>query len=176
MPGRAISGFRTGIHGLGHLALVYGDREREKAAEFYQNTLGFRVSSFMEWGKAIGSPKTIFLHCNPREHTVGIISPFLDAKPGTLQHIMVEVNSLDDVGRAYDLCMVNNIPIGLTIGKHTNDGVTSFYVITPSGIWIEYGYGGISVADDTWRVQSYRSPSIWGHHLQQGATIALRPE
>ena len=30
----------------------------------------------------------------------------------------------------------------MTLGTHTNDRMTSFYVRTPSGFEIEYGFGG----------------------------------
>ena len=40
----------------------------------------------------------------------------------------------------------------MTLGRHTNDLMTSFYVRTPSGFEIEYGTGGLVVDDDTWEV------------------------
>ena len=41
--------------------------------------------------------------------------------------------------------------------------MVSFYVKTPAGFDIEYGWGGIAVDDATWRVGQYDRPSIWGH-------------
>ena len=44
----------------------------------------------------------------------------------------------------------------MTLGRHTNDLMTSFYVRTPSGFEIEYGTGGLVVDDDTWQVDAAR--------------------
>ena len=51
----------------------------------------------------------------------------------------------------------------MTLGTHTNDRMTSFYVRTPSGFEIEYGCGGVIVDDASWVVQSYDAQSVWGH-------------
>ena len=50
--------------------------------------------------------------------------------------------SLDDVGAASTSSTSASIPLAMTLGRHTNDRMTSFYVRTPSGFEIEYGYGG----------------------------------
>ena len=47
---------------------------------------------------------------------------------------MVEYNSLDDVGQGYDLLQYEENKIAYTLGRHTNDYMTSFYSITPSGL------------------------------------------
>jgi hypothetical protein len=51
----------------------------------------------------------------------------------------------------------------MSLGRHTNDLMTSFYVRTPSGFEIEYGTGGRVVDDETWEVVPYDAQSIWGH-------------
>lgn len=38
-----------------------------------------------------------------------------------------------------------------------------FYLRTPSGFEIEYGWGGREVDDATRHVQKHHAPSIWGH-------------
>ena len=83
-------------------------------------------------------------------------------------HIMIEAQSLDDVGRAYDIVRDKNIPLMLEMGKHTNDLTHSFYLFTPSGFAIEYGYGGRLIDDATWEVRSYDSPKLWGHKMPEG--------
>lgn len=157
-PGRGISGFKTGDQGLGHVVLA--TEKPEKLFEFYRDVLGFKQSDFMEFAGA----KIWFMHCNPREHTLAIMNPAFGTGAGQLNHIMLEVNSPDDVGRAYDMCLEQKIPIALTIGKHTNDLMTSFYLITPSGFALEYGTDGMAVDDSTWKVRHYLSPSVWGHN------------
>ena len=52
----------------------------------------------------------------------------------------------------------------LTLGRHTNDRMLSFYVRTPSGFSVEYRWGARTVNDRDWQVQLHRTGSIWGHH------------
>ena len=57
---------------------------------------------------------------------------------------MLEVAALDDVGTALDIVNERQIPLAMSLGRHTNDLMTSFYVRTPSGFEIEYGTGGLA--------------------------------
>jgi len=154
-PGRAISGFVTGEQGLGHAVLAVPDLAA--AEKFYKGVLGFKKSdeiyTFIDLS---------FFHCNPRHHTLAITEI---PRVRGLHHIMVQVESLDDVGVAYDLCMANDVPMTMTLGRHPNDRMVSFYVRTPSGFEIEYGWGAIEVDDATWTVTQYDRPSIWGHKM-----------
>jgi len=153
-PGRPMSGFVTGDGGLGHAVLLVPDLER--AVSFFTGVLGFKLSDYIEAGLSLR-----FFHCNSRHHTLAIA-----AIPGMvgMHHLMLQVRSLDDVGRALDLCNARQIPLAMTLGCHTNDRMTSFYVRTPSGFEVEYGFGGRTVDDSaTWVVDSYDAQSIWGH-------------
>ena len=153
-PGRPMTRFVTGDGGLGHAVLMVPDL---KAAEhFFMDVLGFRLSDRIEAGLSLR-----FFHCNTRHHTLAFA-----AIPGMvgMHHLMLEVGSLDDVGQALDLCNSRQIPLAMTLGSHTNDRMTSFYVRTPSGFEIEYGWGGRTVDDpEAWVVGSYDAQSVWGH-------------
>ena len=46
------------------------------------------------------------------------------------------------VGQGYDLACLEEDRIAYTLGRHTNDYMTSFYAKTPSGFFIESGWGG----------------------------------
>jgi 2,3-dihydroxybiphenyl 1,2-dioxygenase len=159
--GRALSGFVTGDGGLGHVVLLVPDAAQ--AERFYTDVLGFRLSDRIE-----GDGMSLrFLHCNPRHHTVALAQV-----PGMvgLHHLMLEVRSLDDVGNTLDLCRRRGVPVATELGRHSNDLMTSFYLRTPSGFEIEYGWGGRTIDDDSaWEVASYASGSIWGHARGQGA-------
>jgi biphenyl-2,3-diol 1,2-dioxygenase len=104
--------------------------------------------------------KLTFLHCNPRHHTIALAPVPL---PKKLNHIMLEVTSLDDVGFGLDRATAQSTNISSSIGCHTNDKMVSFYMKTPSGFDIEYGFGGIAIDDATWQTTTYDKPSIWGH-------------
>lgn len=162
---RPISGFLAGDLGFGHVVLAVGDIER--SVGFYRDVIGFRISDFVTFEPVPGFEVTItFFRCNPRHHSLALVHAPL---PTRLNHLMVELQSLDDVGRAYDLCRDRAIPIAMDLGRHTNDQMVSFYAQSPSGFQIEYGWGGLHVDDETWRVQTHRAASIWGHR-SGGAT------
>jgi extradiol dioxygenase len=152
-PGRPMSGFLTGDQGLGHLVVIAPDLD--EAMRFYVDTLGFLVSDHIEMGMSLR-----FLHCNSRHHTLA-----LTAIPGMvgIHHLMLEVDDVDDVGRALDIVNERGLPLAMTLGRHTNDLMTSFYVRTPSGFEIEYGAGGRHIDDATWHVDTYDAMSLWGH-------------
>ena len=148
------SGFVTGTQGLGHFVLAAP--EIEPVREFYTELLGLRLSDRIRMGRATLE----FYHCNARHHTLALVPVAL---PKRLHHVMLEVASLDDVGFALDRCQAAGVPLSTTLGKHTNDRMVSFYVKTPSGFDVEYGWGGIAVDDETWKVGFYDRTSIWGH-------------
>jgi extradiol dioxygenase len=152
-PGRPMGGFVTGDQGLGHIVFLLPDLD--DGMQFYTETLGFLVSDHIEMGFSLR-----FLHCNPRHHTLA-----LSAIPGMvgIHHLMLEVNDIDDVGRALDIVNARALPVPMGLGRHTNDHMTSFYVRTPSGFEIEYGAGGRVIDDATWELDTYDAMSIWGH-------------
>jgi 2,3-dihydroxybiphenyl 1,2-dioxygenase len=150
-PGREMTGFRTGDLGMGHLVMEVPDPTAE--CDFYVDVLGFRMSDHLK-------ELLYFLRCNPRHHSIGIAHIGGDPR---LLHVMLEVNSLEDVGRAFDLALDRRLPMS-TLGVHTNDQMHSFYVQTPSGFEIEYGFGGLVVDDATWQTTAIDQPSVWGHH------------
>jgi 2,3-dihydroxybiphenyl 1,2-dioxygenase len=148
---RSIAGFRTGELGLGHLVLEV-DALPETVA-FYTEVLGFRLSDHL-------AELLYFLRCNPRHHSIGIAH--IGGPPRVL-HIMLEANSLDDVGSTLDACLERGIRVS-TLGRHTNDRMTSFYLQTPSGFEIEYGWDGMLVDESSWETGLIDQPSVWGHH------------
>ena len=78
------------------------------------------------------------------------------------QTLRLQHDAVSD-GRTIDLCRDRGVPISADLGRHTNDLMTSFYAVTPSGFQIEYGFGGRTIDDATWTVQTYDTASIWGH-------------
>lgn len=167
---RTIGGFEAGKLGLGHIVLSVDDYEA--SLRFYRDSLGLRISDFIEldMGPA-GSTRVAFLHCGPRHHSIAI-AQFPAAK--RLHHFMLELRDMDDIGSTYDLCQDQRVPITSSLGRHTNDRMLSFYIQTPSGFQVEYGYGGRVIDDSDWEVQLLHSPSVWGHR-PPGATPLAEP-
>ncbi len=84
-------------------------------------------------------------------------------KSGEMHHFMLETRALADVGRAYDKVRSRKLPLVLSLGQHSNDRMTWFYMKTPSGFSMEYGWGGILVDDAVWRVKHHSATRLWGH-------------
>jgi 3,4-dihydroxy-9,10-secoandrosta-1,3,5(10)-triene-9,17-dione 4,5-dioxygenase len=80
-------------------------------------------------------------------------------------HLMTEVATLDDVGRCLDRCAKRGAPVSATLGRHANDLMVSFYVKTPGGFDIEYGYDGQIVDDAIWVARETTAVSLWGHQF-----------
>ncbi len=155
---RPISGFVTGEQGAGHLVVTA--TEMEKSVRFYCEALGFRISDTIDMNFGGMRSTMTFLHCNPRHHTLALIPIPM---PKRLHHFMMQLRSIDDVGATMYLVQDRGIEITASLGRHTNDHMLSFYMRTPSGFEIEYGWGGREIDDTTWHVQKHHSPSIWGH-------------
>jgi len=157
---RPITGFKTGDQGLGHFVVFVDDFD--KSLHFYRELLGMRISDFVKISPAPGvNVQVAFFHCNPRHHSIAFAP--MPKSPKRLHHFMLQANSLDDVGSTYYLCQAQQVPIVMNLGKHTNDHMVSFYLRTPSGFAVEYGWGAREVDDRTWQVQTHTSGSIWGH-------------
>lgn len=154
VPGRAISGFKTEEQGMGHVVLLVPDLV--EADRFYREAMGFHESDCIK----SGDRELLFYHCNGRHHSLAIGSPGPDLAGA--HHLMLEVNALDDVGRAIDLCEKMGVPVSKSIGCHTNDRMISTYLFSPSVLRIEYGFGGLEI-DNLWQPKTYTQTSIWGH-------------
>jgi 2,3-dihydroxybiphenyl 1,2-dioxygenase len=153
VPGRSISGFRTGPLGMGHAVLTC---ERiDDVIPFYTDMLGFRLSDYFE------KPfRAYFFHVNRRHHSLA----FIETGKNGIHHLMMELCYLDDVGQAYDILLRNPEKIGTTLGRHVNDQMTSFYSWSPSKFLVEYGWGGRTIDPESWTPHMRtEGPSLWGH-------------
>jgi 3,4-dihydroxy-9,10-secoandrosta-1,3,5(10)-triene-9,17-dione 4,5-dioxygenase len=165
--------FITGEQGMGHVVLpvvsdpVVGDTA---TLSFYTDLLGFRLRDSMRmpgefFGRPGGQVWMRFLGCCPRHHSLAL-APMSPA--AGIVHLMMEVETLDDVGRALDRCTRRKAPLSSTLGRHANDLMVSFYVQTPGGFDIEYGTDGLTVDDSTWVARESTAVSQWGHVFSAG--------
>lgn len=155
-PGRRMHGrFKTGAGGLGHV-MQSTTASLEANYAFYR-LLGMRGG--IQYKLAVpGAPGPIplmFMHCNDRQHT------FAFAGPGEkrVNHIMMEVERMDDVGLAHDLVKEAGLPIIIEPGSHANDQMFSFYFKNPSGFLSEIGWGGRSAVHQS----EYYQRDAFGH-------------
>ncbi|AXK84283.1 biphenyl-2,3-diol 1,2-dioxygenase [Nocardia farcinica] len=160
-----LGSFVTGTGGAGHHVLLARGVPRPEYMAFYEGVLGFRVSDTIVEELAPGVyADLIFLHCNPRHHSVAFGEM---PHPKRIHHFMLEVDDIRDVGMAYDRCLDAAQPFEMTLGMHPNDNMFSFYVRTPSGFSIEYGWGGLLIDDATWQVRTLDRLHSWGHRAPE---------
>lgn len=161
VPGRPISGFKTGTLGMGHAVLHVEDAEG--LLPFYRDLLGFNVTDY-----GLTPFPLYFFHLNGRHHSFAMVG---SGRKG-LHHFMVELQSLDDVGQGYDLAQSEEGRLAYSLGRHSNDHMTSFYANSPSGFFVEYGWGARVIDPDIWEAhETTDGPSYWGHervHLPEG--------
>ena len=164
--------FVTGDLGMGHVVLPAGD-DHAAALDFWTGLLGFRLRDTMAmppelFGRPPGGPPAMmrFLGCNARHHSLAL-APM--TSPSGIVHVMIEVASLDEVGRAMDRCARRGGTQSATLGRHANDQMVSFYLRTPGGFDIEYGTDGLLVDDASWISRQTTAISLWGHSFAPGA-------
>jgi 3,4-dihydroxy-9,10-secoandrosta-1,3,5(10)-triene-9,17-dione 4,5-dioxygenase len=156
--------FVTGEQGMGHVVIPVSDDV--EALRFYTDVLGFRLRDSMSMpgefvGKEPGSKVWLrFLGVNPRHHSLAFLPM---PNPSKCVHLMLEVDKLDDVGRALERVRKHDVALSATLGRHMNDQMVSFYVKSPAGFDVEFGTEGLTVDDARWVARESTAVSYWGH-------------
>lgn len=150
----AVDGFRSQEFGIGHVVLSIDNLER--SMRFFKEIMGHKVTSHL----FIGPHEAVFMRCNPRHHSVALS---VSHRSKRLQHLQIEYNSLDDLGRAMDRAETLPLEKIASVGKHASDWVTSFYIRAPSGITIELGHGARLLSDNEPTEFETFTGSVWGH-------------
>ena len=154
VPPGDVTGYVTSPGGLGHVVWSVPDVEAmdRLMIDAFRMTLREDIPTPAGQGHFYG--------CNARHHSLAVFS----APALRLEHLMVEMADLDDVGRAMDQVSSRaEYEMLQPLGRHRTDHMVSFYVRTPSGFGMEVGYGGL-LCDERWadvRDSSRRRP--WGH-------------
>lgn len=163
--------FVTGTQGLGHVVLPTMDPVG--AFAFYSDVLGFKPRGAMRLPAPpeFGPLRIRFFGVNERHHSMALCPAPHGGAPG-LVHIMVEVDTLDAVGRALDRVAQKGFSLSSTLGRHTNDKMVSFYVRAPGGWDIEFGTDGMKVDETYYTAEEITSDSYWGHDWSGSQPLA----
>lgn len=156
---RMFGGFVTGDGGAGHMILKHAGLDN--AYEFYR-MLGMRGG--VEYKFPLpdgGAADVLFMHCNSRDHTVAFGLP----SEKRINHLMIEVDNLDDVFMTHELVQASKYPVQVSLGKHANDHMFSFYFRTPSGWQIEIGYAGRPATYQS----EYYTRDTYGHKFMRSS-------
>ncbi|TVS86515.1 biphenyl-2,3-diol 1,2-dioxygenase [Mycobacterium helveticum] len=165
--------FVTGDQGLGHVVLPSTDPGG--LFGFYTEVLGFRSRGAFRVPvpPEFGPVRVRFLGINERHHSLAIV-PAAHQRDPRLVHIMVEVDTLDAVGRALDRVNAEGFRLSSTLGRHTNDKMVSFYVRAPGDWDIEFGTDGMRVDENYYTAEEITADSYWGHQWIGEMPAAMR--
>jgi 3,4-dihydroxy-9,10-secoandrosta-1,3,5(10)-triene-9,17-dione 4,5-dioxygenase len=158
VPGFVTSFQQTGDMGFGHCVLPTPDIEA--ATDFYTDLIGTGLTDTL-YPPGMDGLKINFMHANnPRQHSVAL---FNGPHPLGVVHIMVEVESMDEVGKAMDRAKAANAHCLATLGRHVNDNMCSVYLLAPGGIAVEFGYDGLLIDWQNHVPTVSVEGDLWGH-------------
>lgn len=160
-----VPSFKTGDYGLGHTVLPA--LEFDATEKLFVDVLGFGLSDEFKFQPAPEAPvmRMHFMHCNGRHHSLALGEM---PHPAGCIHVMVEVESMTEVGKAHDRMEANDVKLMATLGEHENDHMTSFYMNTPSNFALEFGWNGKIVDPETYETTHGEKVSTWGHDFSVG--------
>jgi len=163
----ATSGFVTGAQGFGHVAM--STRRPDAMKQFWSDIFDIRHTDDVHFTIS-GVPMLFeFMRFNPRHHSIAFVhTPKIQLDPirTRIQHLEVQAASLDDLGAAWDRCRKLGFKVAMSVGQHANDKAVSFYVVTPSGFEIEFGWNPLTVDEASWQPEVWDRISTWGHHFE----------
>jgi 2,3-dihydroxybiphenyl 1,2-dioxygenase len=157
-------GFVTGERGLGHVAIT--SRNPQAMISFWREIFDAKISDFIEDRISGVNLRFTFLRVNSRHHSIAIAATkglAMDPFATKIQHLEMQVTSLDDISDAFTRCRELGFKIAMSVGQHTNDRDVSFYVVTPSGFYFELGWSASEDNSEKWPVVVHDGISVWGH-------------
>lgn len=159
-----VKGFVTGDMGMGHA--VFAAPNFDEVHQFYTDVVGFHDTDIprFHFSPDPNDPGMgfAFMHAdNGRHHSIAIGQ--VPVPPSRCVHLMLEMQDLLDVGRCYDRMRVAKVPESASLGTHTNDQMTSFYMQTPAGFDLEIGCDPLIIDPANWTPTAHQVVSEWGH-------------
>ena len=163
-PQMRTSAFVTGEAGMGHIALT--STKPAMVRGYFNSVFDARLSDYIDETISGLKFKIRFLRVNERHHSVAVASTQglrLDPIRTRVQHVNVQVATLDDMTDSYRRVGELGFDMALGVGQHTNDRELSYYAKTPSGFEWEVGWNPLVVDESTWEPTTHRGISTWGH-------------
>ena len=129
-------------------------------AEFYCNTLGFRVSDWI-------ADFFVFLRCNPDHHTVN----FIRGEKVGMHHLAFEMKDFAHIQNACELLAVRKIPITWGPVRHGPGHNVAIYHRNSDGQNVEFYIELDQMKDEE---LGYFDPRPWHHDTPQRPKIWAR--
>ena len=83
--------------------------------------------------------------------------------------VALVTGSSSGIGAAFDRVWSSELTIANGLGRHDNDKMFSFYVVSPAGFQVEIGHGARQITDPWTDDRRYDRISQWGHQRVQRA-------
>ncbi|MEO5587846.1 MAG: VOC family protein [Novosphingobium sp.] len=160
-----VPAFITGDLGMGHAVL--GAPNFAETVAFYCDVVGLGQTDMPRFFFGGGLPDDpgmgfAFLHGQGgRHHCLAVAEG--PVPPSGCVHIMLELPSLVEVGKAHDRMREHGFAQSASLGQHVNDEMTGFYVQTPGGFDLEIGCDGLVIDPASWETTRHDRISVWGH-------------
>ena len=138
---------------IGHVVLKVTDLER--SVDFYTQILGFRVSDVYPDNMMPG--RMVFMRCNRDHHGVALVGGAPSNSSNLeLHHMAFEVSTIDEVFRAREHLIKNNVQIQFE-GRRRAGAQVAVEFLDPDGHWLEIFWGLDQIAPDA----KVRPPEEW---------------
>ena len=138
---------------IGHVVLKVKDLER--SVDFYTHVLGFRVSDVYPDNMMPG--RMVFMRCNRDHHGVALVGGAPSNSSNLeLHHMAFEVSTIDEVLKAREHLIKNNVQIQFE-GRRRAGAQVAVEFLDPDGHWLEIFWGLDQIAPDA----KARPPEEW---------------
>ena len=138
---------------IGHVVLKVKDLER--SVDFYTQNLGFRVSDVYPENMMPG--RMVFMRCNKDHHGVALVGGAPSNSSNLeLHHMAFEVSTIDEVLKAREHLIKNNVQIQFE-GRRRAGAQVAVEFLDPDGHWLEIFWGLDQIAPDA----KARPPEEW---------------
>ena len=138
---------------IGHVVLKVTDLER--SVDFYTQVLGFSVSDVYPDNMMPG--RMVFMRCNRDHHGVALVGGAPSNSSNLeLHHMAFEVSTIDEVLKAREHLIKNNVQIQFE-GRRRAGAQVAVEFLDPDGHWLEIFWGLDQIAPDA----KARPPEEW---------------
>lgn len=134
-----------------------------KTREFADQTMGFKLREHLIPGGQ-GEEVGAWMSLMNKAHDLAITKEPSPTASGRLHHLAYTVENREDVLRAADIFMENDVPIEFGPAKHSRTQGFFLYVYEPGGNRIEVFSGGIHIFVPDWE------PVQWGTEVKGRST------